>query len=106
MRSIDSELTELKIGLLQLQRSALIDTQAIMQILVDCGICTIDDIVNSRERIENESPEVARIDEEIIEAGGQIVKTPKTEKQKNVEEQINLLKDLLGQLTAESGNLQ
>lgn len=102
MRSIDNELRELKIGLLQLQRSALIDTQAIMQILLDSGICTVDDIVSARERIENTSPEVKRLDDEIVLAGGEVIKTPQTEKQKNIQEQVALLKDLIHQFAEES----
>ena len=105
MKSIDSELKQLQVNLLQLQRSALIDTQAIMQILIDCEICTSEDIVNTRQRIEDNSPEVKRIDEEILASGGQVTKTPKTEKQKNVQEQMDILKDLLKQLTDETGGM-
>lgn len=103
MRSIDSELKQLHIGLLQLQRSALIDTQTIMQILVDTGICTTDDIVNVRQKVEDSSPEVKRIDSEIIEYGGDVIKTPLSESQQAKEDQMAVLADLLNQLVAETG---
>lgn len=106
MKSIEKELKQLQIGLLQLQRSALIDTQAIMQILIDCEICTSEDIVNTRQKIEDKSPEVKRIDQEILTSGGEIAKTPLTEKQQNIQEQMSVLKDLLKQLTDETGGTQ
>lgn len=106
MRSIEKDLKQLQIGLLQLQRSALIDTQAIMQILIDCEICTSEDIVNTRQKIEDTSPEVKRIDQEILASGGEISRTPLTEKQQNVQEQMNVLKDLLKQLTDETGGTE
>lgn len=102
MKSIDSELKQLNIGLLQLQRSALIDTQTIMQILVDCGICTADDIVQTRKRIEETSPEVDRINSEIVNKGGVVTETPLTENQKQVQEQMEILKGLLNELVQTS----
>lgn len=103
MTSVDSSIKDLKVSLLQLQRSALIDTQTIMQILIDCEICNADDIVNTRQNIEDNSPEIKRIDQEIEVMGGSVVKTPPSEKQKNVQEQMDILKGLLKQLTDETG---
>lgn len=65
-----NNLNELKIALLQLQRSALIDTQTIMQILIDKKICEPFELIETRSKIESSSQDVARIDKQIESIGG------------------------------------
>ena len=65
---------ELEIELLQLQRSALIDTQTIMQILIDKKICETSEIIETRSKIESDSQDVARIDKQIESLGGVVPK--------------------------------
>ena len=88
---------ELKLSLLQLQRSALIDTQTIMQILIDKGICEVADIMDTRYKIESSSEDVKRIDEAILEGGGSIVQIsdPKSEVNKRIDELEALLKKMI-----------
>ena len=94
------QLKDLEIALLQLQRSALIDTQTIMQLLVDKGICSIDDIVSTRSKIETENKDILRIDEQIKELGGTVIATPvpegkikKDALKKQLGELLSLLKE-------------
>lgn len=92
-----TDLDELKLSLLQLQRSALIDTQTIMQILIDKGICEVADIMDTRYKIESSSEDVKRIDEAILEGGGSIVQVsdPKSEVNKRIDELEALLKKMI-----------
>lgn len=94
------QLKDLEIALLQLQRSALIDTQTVMQLLVDKGICSIDDIVSTRSKIETENKDILRIDEQIKELGGTVTATPIPESKikkdalkKQLGELLSLLKE-------------
>jgi len=95
---------ELEIALLQLQRSALIDTQTIMQILIDKEICTLTELTETRARIEKESPDVDRIDEQIQSLGGTVKLTPVPEviaDKQELKNQLNQLKQLLQQVAEE-----
>ena len=94
----------LEIALLQLQRSALIDTQTIMQILVDKEICTLTELAETRAKIEKESPDVDRIDEQIQSLGGTVKLTPIPEviaDKQELRNQLNQLKQLLQQVAEE-----
>lgn len=62
---------ELRIEMLQLQKAALIDTQTIFQILVDKGICAVDEVVSTRERIEAANPDVHSLDVKIANLKGE-----------------------------------
>lgn len=98
----DQELKEMQIALLQLQRSALIDTQTIMQILLDKGICELDDIIDTRAKIESQNKDVERIDHQILEYGGQVVQTPHPEgltKREAIQEQLKSLQELIAQMS-------
>ena len=97
-KNIGAQLNELQIALLQLQRSALIDTQTIMQLMIDKGICDSEDIINTRSRIEDESEDIIRIDGEIKQHGGQVIKTPTPESVTHKEDLKKQLHQLLLQL--------
>ena len=60
-----------KIAFLQLQRSALIDTQTIFQLLVEKGICNVDDIAATRQKVEMSDGSVKQIDAEIARLRGE-----------------------------------
>lgn len=101
--SINDELAELNISLLQLQRSALIDTQTVMQVMIDKGLCDLSDLVETRSRIEKESHDVKRIDEEIVSKGGTVCAAPipenvgnKTQLQKQLDQLEKLLTEMSG----------
>lgn len=96
--NISDQIKEVKIGLLQLQRSALIDTKTVMQLLVDKGICDVEDIVTTRSKIENESDDIKRIDKQIEKVGGSVISTPLPQSVSNKEDQIKQLKELIQQL--------
>lgn len=70
MASVEDKINELHIMLLQLQRSALLDTQTLLQLLVNKGICSVDEIVATRDRIELEDPIIQQLDDAILERGG------------------------------------
>lgn len=98
MENITEQIRQLNINLLQLQRSALIDTQTSLQLLVDKGICDVEDIVETRKKIETESEDVKRIDNAIIEQGGAITATPIPEnmtKKAELKKQLDQLYTLL-----------
>jgi len=57
--------SKLKLMMLQLQRSALIDTQTLFQILIDKNICSVDDIVCTRSEIETNNEDVHKLDSQI-----------------------------------------
>ena len=97
-RNIQEQLKDIEIALLQLQRSALIDTQTIMQLMIDKGICDTEDIVNTRAKIENESEDISRIDEQIVASGGEVTKTPLSTSVANKEDMKKQLRELLQQL--------
>lgn len=92
----DEDIKQFEISLLQLQRSALVDTQTLMQLLIDKGICTVDDIIDTRAKIEGTSPDVKRIDDQIIELGGAVPVVSCSVKSKN--QQLGVLKELLKEL--------
>lgn len=101
---MQDEENKLEIALLQLQRSALIDTQTVMQILVDKGICTLSEIVETRSKIEKESPDIDRIDQQIESLGGTVNLTPVPEvisDKQELKHQLNQLKQLLQQVAEE-----
>lgn len=92
-----------KLELLELQRSALIDIQTILQLLVDKGICNGTDIIETRARIETSSPEVQRLNDEIISSGGQIPAIPEVPATLSNNERLKELRDLLQQLSINGG---
>lgn len=96
---------QLQVALLQLQRSALIDTQTIMQIMVDKGICDLETIIETRSKIESESEDVKRINDQILSQGGTIVITPDSDipigKKAELKKQLAELKQLLSSISEE-----
>lgn len=98
VKSISDQLKEIEIALLQLQRSALIDTQTVMQLMIDKGVCDVEDIVNTRAKIENESEDIRRIDQQIESIGGVIVTAPVPEAIANKEELKKQLSALIQEL--------
>lgn len=99
MKSIEDQINELQIALLQLQRSALIDTQTVMQLLIDKEICTTEEIVETRSKIETESKDIQRIDEQIASYGGHVKHTPLPESVANKQDLKKQLAELLKQLS-------
>lgn len=100
---ISEQLKELQVALLQLQRSALIDTQTVLQLMIDKGICTAEDIVNTRNMIESDSEDIKRIDDQIESCGGSIVKTLVPESistKEDLKKQLNELVALLKESTS------
>ncbi len=95
---IADQLKELQLALLQLQRSALIDNQTVLQLMIDKGLCTVEEIVNMRIKIESDSPDIQRIDSEIVEHGGAITRTPVPESISNKSDLKNQLLNLINQL--------
>ena len=104
------ELKQLKIAHLQLQRSALLDTQTIMQIMLDKGICDAQDIVDTRTRIQKESPDVRKLDNAILEAGGFVYEIPElpegVKTTASLRKELDQLKSMLTQIASGSTNLQ
>ena len=98
IKNTADRLSEIEIALLQLQRSALIDTQTIMQLMIDKGICDVEDIVNTRSRIEHESEDVKRIDNQIKQCGGVVSITPLPDDIANKEELKKQLYTLIQEL--------
>lgn len=95
------ESSELEIALLQLQRSALIDTQTVLQLMLNKGIVQMDDIIETRSRIEHENSDVKRLDSAILAKGGQIIETPQPDPNTytSVKSQLKQLEELLKQLS-------
>ena len=60
-----------KIAFLQLQRSALIDTQTIFQLLVEKGTCNVDEVTATRQKVEMNDGSVKQIDAEIARLRGE-----------------------------------
>ena len=93
------EFEDLKLHLetmmLQLQRSALIDTQTLFQIMIEKEICSIDEITEARSQVEENNKDVQRIDTEIEKLTGQ---RPKKYTQPIKSELLDELKSLLNQL--------
>lgn len=98
MQEMMEHIRELEIALLQLQRSALIDTQTIMQLMIDKGICSVDDMVSTRSKIEQDSLDIWKIDKQIVEHGGQITQTPLSDSLSKKEDLKKELKNLISQL--------
>lgn len=95
------ESNELEIALLQLQRSALIDTQTVLQLMLNKGIVQMDDIIETRSRIEHENSDVKRLDSAILAKGGQLIETPQPDLNTytSVKSQLKQLEELLKQLS-------
>lgn len=102
-KSIPEQLKDLEIALLQLQRSALIDTQTVMQLMIDKGICDVEDLVNTRSKIETENKDILRIDEQIKELGGEVITTPIPESKAKKDELKKQLNELLSLLRETNG---
>lgn len=85
---------ELRIMMLQLQRSALIDTQTLFQLLIEKGICSVEEITQLRQTIELNNEDVARIDNQIADLQG--VERPNKQLNKTeLKDQLRmLLKDI------------
>lgn len=81
---------------LQLQRSALIDTQTLFQILIDKGVCTLDEILAIRENVEQNNPDVIRIGNQIESITGELPKSNVQQQSKSA--LMNQLKDLIQSL--------
>lgn len=75
-KSISEQLKELQLNMLQLQRSALIDTQTLFQLMIDKGVCDVEDIVSTRTRVETDNEAILNIDEQIEHCGGTVSPTP------------------------------
>lgn len=88
---------EFQLQFLQLQRSALIDTQTLFQIMIEKGICTVDEIAQTRESVEINNPDVERISKEIAELQGVSYIKPK-QTPKVSPELLNQLKELIANL--------
>ena len=78
---------------LQLQRSALIDTQTLFQLMIEKGICTVDEILATRETVEANNPDVARIDKEIESITGEPLKPSVAQQSKSA--LLDQLRDLI-----------
>lgn len=91
---------EFNLKFLQLQRSALIDTQTLFQIMIEKEICTVDDILSARESVEANNPDVARIDTEIQSITGEVPRS--NIKQQSKSALMNQLKDLIQSLNIKS----
>lgn len=89
---------EFQLQFLQLQRSALIDTQTLFQIMIEKGICTVDDITQTRESVECNHPDVRRIDKEIATIKGEEYTGPQSNSISNKSALLNQLKDLVKSL--------
>lgn len=89
--------TEFQLQFLQLQRSALIDTQTLFQIMVEKGICTVDEIAQARNSVECNNPDVERISREIAELQGVSYIKPKPTP-KVSPELLSQLKELIASL--------
>lgn len=102
MNNSDDRLNQIEIALLQLQRSALIDIQTVIQVLIDKGLCTVDDIVQIRSKIESDSEDIKRIDKQITDHGGVVTATPVPDSITNkadLKNQLNELHALLEAIT-------
>lgn len=100
MSEIDSSSREFQAQFLQLQRSALIDTQTLFQLMIEKGICTVDEILETRESVEASNPDVSRIDKEIEAVTGQAPKV--TVQQQSKTALMNQLRDLIQELNSAS----
>ena len=60
------------LDLLQCERKNYIETQSLWRILVEKGICTIDEVKSKREYVEKTSPRVREIDRSIKELQGDV----------------------------------
>ena len=95
-----SEIDNIKLQLLQLQRSALIDTQTCLQLMLDKGICSLDDVLDARARIEAENEDVKKLSEQILSLGGTL---PQADlgtgtKRAELQDQLKQLHDLIEQM--------
>lgn len=105
MNNSNDRLNQVEIALLQLQRSALIDIQTVIQVLIDKGLCTVDDIVQIRSKIESDSEDIKRIDKQIIDHGGVVTVTPipgSITNKADLKKQLNELHALLEAITKET----
>lgn len=86
--------TQLKLMMLQLQRSALIDTQTLFQLMIDKGICSIDDILATKDNIECNNSDVHRLDQEIANLKGEELTVPTHNNATLLSQLQKLLKEL------------
>jgi len=95
-----NDVNELKVAYLQLQRSALIDTQTIMQILIDKKICETSELIETRSKIESSSQDVARIDRQIESLGGVVTKVQSSDMtMMPMKDKMKVLAELLKEYT-------
>lgn len=100
-KELTDQINELKISMLQLQRSALIDTQTILQILLSKGLCTLEDLTHVRTRIEKENALVQEINQSIENLGGSLVEaTGDSNSDVGTAATMQELQDLIQQLMA------
>lgn len=97
----EEQLNQIRISLLQLQRSALLDTQTVMQILLNKNVCELSELLEVRSQIESASEDIKRIDNQILECGGSVEKIPQPDPElvkPSVQSQLNQLEQLLKQI--------
>ena len=107
MNSLENQIKELNISLLQLQRSALLDTQTILQLMLDKNMCSVDDILAARNKVSSESRDIERIDKAIVSAGGSPLSVPDPDDSvllNDPKHQLKELHKLLQQLTDNSNS--
>jgi len=85
--------SQLELMMLQLQRSALIDTQTLFQLLIEKEICTLDEITSMRNTVESNNGDVRRLDQQIAELKGEPYRPPLSISNKS--ELVNQLRKLL-----------
>lgn len=97
---MSNELDNIKLQLLQLQRSALIDTQTCLQLMLDKGICSLDDVLDARARIEAENEDVKKLSEQILSLGGTLPQADlgRGTKRAELQDQLKQLHDLIEQM--------
>ena len=110
---MNEDLNNIKLSLLQLQRSVLIDTQTILQVLLSKGICNLEDLAHIRTKIETENMQVLEINKAIESLGGSLPEVVNTPIQSNSVtneqlQELQELQDLLEQLAKahSSANLE
>ena len=97
----EEQLNQIRVSLLQLQRSALLDTQTVMQILLNKNVCELSELLEVRSQIESASEDIKRIDKQILECGGVVEKIPQPDPElvkPSVQSQLDQLEKLLKQI--------
>lgn len=101
MSDVEESIKELKVALLQLQRSVLIDTQTILQILLNKGLCNLEDLTHVRNYIEKENIAVQQLNQSIQSLGGsldQVNNVPQSTSNPETASKMQELQELIQQL--------